>query len=123
PTIIFISHFLDRAFAIPARVTVLRNGRLNDPRPPDALSRTDVLRLMLGKDIAFSGATDIEPSETPDEVLLEFKGYGRKRSVAPFDLTIHRGEVVGVAGLLGSGRTEVARIMFGADPADQDRQS
>src|SRR5690606_8062936 len=49
----------------------------------------------------------------------EFKNYGRRRSVLPFDLTIHRGEVVGVAGLLGSGRTEMARIMFGADPADQ----
>src|SRR5690606_32019501 len=117
--IIFITHFLDQVFAISDRVTVLRNGRLIDTRPLDALSRTDVVRLMLGKDIAFSGATDIEPSENPDEVLLDFKGYGRKRSVQPFDLTIHKGEVVGVAGLLGSGRTEVARIMFGADPADQ----
>ncbi|MDO8358831.1 MAG: ATP-binding cassette domain-containing protein [Devosia sp.] len=52
-------------------------------------------------------------------MLLEFKGYGRRRGVLPFDLTIHKGEVVGVAGLLGSGRTEMARIMFGADPADQ----
>src|SRR5690606_12628521 len=85
----------------------------------DQLSRTDVVRLMLGKDIAFSGATDVEPSGTLDQVLLEFKNYGRRRSVLPFDLTIHRGEVVGVAGLLGSGRTEMARIMFGADPADQ----
>ena len=117
--IIFITHFLDQVFAIADRVTVLRNGRLIDTRPLDDLSRTDVVRLMLGKDIAFSGATDIEPSENPDEVLLDFKGYGRKRSVQPFDLTIHKGEVIGVAGLLGSGRTEVARIMFGADPADQ----
>ncbi|MHA6730708.1 sugar ABC transporter ATP-binding protein [Devosia sp. A369] len=117
--IIFITHFLDQVFAIADRVTVLRNGRLIETRPLDALNRTDVVRLMLGKDIAFSGATDIEPSETPDEVLVEFKNYGRKHSVLPFDLTIHKGEVVGVAGLLGSGRTEVARIMFGADPADQ----
>lgn len=117
--IIFITHFLDQVFAISDRVTVLRNGKLIETRTLESLSRTDVVRLMLGKDIAFSGATDVEPSETPDEVLLEFKGFGRKRGVHPFDLTIHKGEVVGMAGLLGSGRTEMARIMFGADPADQ----
>jgi monosaccharide-transporting ATPase len=117
--IIFITHFLDQVFAISDRVTVLRNGKLIETRDLTTLSRTDVVRLMLGKDIAFSGATDVEPSENPDEVLVEFKSYGKKRSVLPFDLTIHKGEVVGVAGLLGSGRTEMARIMFGRDPADQ----
>jgi simple sugar transport system ATP-binding protein len=116
--IIFITHFLDQVFAISDRVTVLRNGRLIDTRPLDDLSRTDVVRLMLGKDIAFSGATDLESGAEQNEVLVEFKGYGRKRGVLPFDLTIHKGEVVGIAGLLGSGRTEVARLMFGADPAD-----
>ncbi len=117
--IIFITHFLDQVFAISDRLTVLRNGKLIETRPLEAMSRTDVVRLMLGKDIAFSGATDLEPEATTGEVLLDFKGFGRKKSVQPFDLTIHKGEVVGVAGLLGSGRTEMARIMFGADPADQ----
>jgi len=117
--IIFITHFLDQVFAVSDRVTVLRNGRLIDTRQLDSLSRTDVVRLMLGKDIAFSGSTDLEPANSASEVLLDFKGYGRKKSVLPFDLTIHKGEVIGVAGLLGSGRTEMARIMFGADPADE----
>ncbi len=117
--IIFITHFLDQVFAISDRVTVLRNGKLVETRQLDSVSRTDVVRLMLGKDIAFSGATDLEPDDSPAEVLLEYKGYGRKRGVHPFDLTIHKGEVIGIAGLLGSGRTEMARIMFGADPADQ----
>jgi len=117
--IIFITHFLDQVFAISDRVTVLRNGRLVETRDLNNLSRTDVVRLMLGKDIAFSGATDLELDNPTTEVLLEFKGYGRTRGVHPFDLTIHKGEVIGVAGLLGSGRTEMARIMFGADPADQ----
>ncbi len=117
--IIFITHFLDQVFAISDRVTVLRNGRLIETRQLDSLSRTDVVRLMLGKDIAFSGATDLEPESPTTEVLIDFKGYGRKRGVHPFDLTIHKGEVIGVAGLLGSGRTEMARVMFGADPADQ----
>ena len=117
--IVFITHFLDQVFAIADQVTVLRNGQLVETRQLDSVSRTDVVRLMLGKDIAFSGATDVELANPTNEVLLEFKGYGRKRAVHPFDLTIHKGEVVGVAGLLGSGRTEMARTMFGADPADQ----
>lgn len=117
--IIFITHFLDQVFAIADRVTVLRNGRLVETRPLDSVSRTDVVRLMLGKDIAFSGATDLEPENVHSEVLLDFRDYGRKKSVQPFNLTIHKGEVIGIAGLLGSGRTEMARIMFGADPADQ----
>ncbi|MEO5807692.1 sugar ABC transporter ATP-binding protein [Devosia sp.] len=117
--VIFITHFLDQVFAISDRVTVLRNGKLVDTRQLNAVSRTDVVRLMLGKDIAFSGASSIETDAPTTEVLLQFTGYGRKKSVQPFDLTIHKGEVIGVAGLLGSGRTEMARIMFGADPADQ----
>src|SRR5690606_3395376 len=72
-----------------------------------------------GKDVAFSGATALEDARPLGEELLQFTNYGRKRSVLPFNLTIHKGEVVGVAGLLGSGRTEMARIMFGADAADE----
>ena len=117
--IVFITHFLDQVFAIADRVTILRNGKLVETRPLDELSRTDVVRLMLGKDIAFSGATNLEANRPKGEVLLDFQNYGRKRSVHPFNLTIHKGEVIGVAGLLGSGRTEMARTMFGADPADE----
>ncbi|KRA96674.1 sugar ABC transporter ATP-binding protein [Devosia sp. Root685] len=117
--VVFITHFLDQVFAIADRVTILRNGKLIDTKSLDTLTRTDVVRLMLGKDIAFSGATKLEENRPLGEVLLDFKNYGRKRSVHPFNLTIHKGEVVGVAGLLGSGRTEMARIMFGADAADE----
>jgi monosaccharide-transporting ATPase len=117
--VVFITHFLDQVFAIADRVTILRNGKLIDTKALDNLTRTDVVRLMLGKDIAFSGATKLEENRPLGEILLDFKGYGRKRSVQPFDLTIHKGEVIGVAGLLGSGRTEMARIMFGADSADE----
>jgi monosaccharide-transporting ATPase len=117
--IVFITHFLDQVFAIADLVTVLRNGKLVDTRPIAALDRTDVVRLMLGKDISFSGATNLEANRPAGEVLLDFKNYGKKRSIHPFNLTIHKGEVVGVAGLLGSGRTEMARLMFGADAADE----
>ncbi|MDV3252733.1 sugar ABC transporter ATP-binding protein [Devosia sp. BK] len=117
--VVFITHFLDQVFAIADRVTILRNGKLIDTKSLDNLTRTDVVRLMLGKDIAFSGATQLEENRPLGEVLLDYRGYGKKRSVVPFNLTIHKGEVVGVAGLLGSGRTEMARIMFGADSADE----
>jgi simple sugar transport system ATP-binding protein len=117
--IVFITHFLDQVFAVADRVTILRNGKLIDTRSLQDLTRTDVVRLMLGKDIAFSGATGVEDARPLGAVLLDFRNYGRKRSVHPFNLTIHKGEVIGVAGLLGSGRTEMARIMFGADAADE----
>jgi monosaccharide-transporting ATPase len=117
--IVFITHFLDQVFAVADRVTILRNGKLVETRALDDMTRTDVVRLMLGKDVAFSGATGVQDARPLGEVLLEFKNYGRKRSVHPFNLTIRKGEVVGVAGLLGSGRTEMARIMFGADAADE----
>jgi galactofuranose transport system ATP-binding protein len=117
--VVFITHFLDQVFAIADRVTILRNGRLVTTKSLADLDRTEVVRLMLGKDIAFSGSTALEADAPRGAELLAFRGYGRKKSVAPFDLTIHKGEVIGVAGLLGSGRTEMARIMFGADAADQ----
>jgi simple sugar transport system ATP-binding protein len=117
--IVFITHFLDQVFAVADRVTILRNGRLIETRQLETLSRTDVVRMMLGKDIAFSGATKLETQREAAEILLEYTDYGRKKSVQPFNLSIRKGEVIGVAGLLGSGRTEMARAMFGVDPADQ----
>lgn len=117
--IVFITHFLDQVFAVADRVTILRNGRLVETRPLNELTRTDVVRKMLGKDVAFSGSTSIEAERPATEVLIQYEGYGRKRSVQPFSLTIHKGEVIGVAGLLGSGRTEMARAMFGIDAADE----
>ncbi|MBI1173371.1 ATP-binding cassette domain-containing protein [bacterium] len=117
--ILFITHFLDQVFAISDRVTILRNGRLVKSQPLTTLSRTDVVRMMLGKDIVFAQpATLLDQTET-GPVLVSFKGIGKAGRVAPFTLDLCRGEVVGVAGLLGSGRTEMARLMFGVDVADE----
>ena len=119
--IVFITHFLDQVFALADRVTILRNGKLVDTCRLDALTRTELVRKMLGKDISFSGSTSLKTERPTTEVLLNFENFGRRRSVRPFNLTVHKGEVIGVAGLLGSGRTEMARIMFGIDPADEGR--
>ncbi|MFN3717856.1 MAG: sugar ABC transporter ATP-binding protein [Rhizobium rhizophilum] len=116
--IVFITHFLDQVFELSDRVTVLRNGRLVGTQAITSLDRTSLVRMMLGKDLAFQHPDVLGEEGEVGETLMEFEGFGLTNSVQPFDLKIHRGEVVGVAGLLGSGRTEMARLMFGIDHAD-----
>jgi simple sugar transport system ATP-binding protein len=115
--IIFITHFLDQVFDLADRVTVLRNGKRVATQELHSLNTTDVVRMMLGKDLAFEHHPAALAGATRGAVRVSFEGIGRK-GMAPFDLAVHEGEVVGVAGLLGSGRTEVARLMFGVDAAD-----
>ncbi len=116
--IVFITHFLDQVFAIADRVTILRNGKLIGTKPLAGLTRTDVVRMMLGKDVSFVPAiAGIEEREA-GPAMVEFDGCGKMGKVRPFSVRIHKGEVVGVAGLLGSGRTEMARVMFGIDQTD-----
>ncbi|MGP3698503.1 sugar ABC transporter ATP-binding protein [Rhodobacter sp. NSM] len=116
--IIFITHFLDQVFAVADRVTVLRNGRLVATERLDRLNPTQVVRMMLGKDVAFSPVMAGGAEGKAGPAIVEFDGIGRTGAVAPFRLALHEGEVVGVAGLLGSGRTEMARLMFGIDQPD-----
>jgi len=116
--VIFITHFLDQVFALADRVTILRNGRLVGTRPLPEVTATDVVRMMLGKDIAFDHRPIGGGETMQGEAKVEFRGLGREGRVSPFTLSLRAGEVVGVAGLLGSGRTEMARLMFGVDQAD-----
>ena len=115
--IIFITHFLDQVFDLADRVTILRNGKKVATQPLSALNTTDVVRMMLGKDVAFEHHSSVLAGGTRGAVRVQFRNLGRK-GMAPFDLAVHEGEVVGVAGLLGSGRTEVARLMFGVDASE-----
>ncbi len=120
--ILFVSHFIDQVFAIADRMTVLRNGKLIGEYPTADITPVELVTKMIGKelqvleDLEDSGPSRAEVAGAP--VLLAAEGLGRKGGVAPFDLAIHAGEVVGLAGLLGSGRTELARLLFGADHAD-----
>ncbi|HET6704405.1 sugar ABC transporter ATP-binding protein [Amycolatopsis sp.] len=120
--ILFVSHFIDQVFAIADRMTVLRNGKLIGEYRTADITPVELVTKMIGKelqvleDLEDSGPTRAEVAGAP--VLLAAEGLGRKGGVAPFDLTIPAGEVVGLAGLLGSGRTELARLLFGADHAD-----
>ncbi|MFF9498696.1 sugar ABC transporter ATP-binding protein [Streptomyces sp. NPDC014656] len=122
--ILFVTHFLDQVFDLCDRVTVLRNGRLEGEYRIDELTPVTLVHRMVGSE----PRTLEEPAETtpagtavtPDSAapLLSARGLGRAGSIEPYDLDIHRGEVIGLAGLLGSGRTEAARLLFGADHAD-----
>ncbi|MGA7216474.1 MAG: sugar ABC transporter ATP-binding protein [Terrimicrobiaceae bacterium] len=117
--IIFVTHFLDQVYAISDRITVLRDGRLVGEYDTAKLPKVELVSRMIGKDIAqleaaLRPAEGLEAGHKP-EPLVELRKLGREGSIAPIDMTIGKGEIVGLAGLLGSGRTETARLLFGID--------
>ncbi|MGK9146399.1 sugar ABC transporter ATP-binding protein [Plantibacter flavus] len=123
--ILFISHFLHQVYEISDRLTVLRDGRLMGEYLTEDLLRIDLVHKMVGTKLSMleelhahteeSTARDAQTDETP---LVQAVGLGRSGGIEAFDLSIYEGEVVGVAGLLGSGRTELARLLAGADRPD-----
>jgi simple sugar transport system ATP-binding protein len=117
--IIFITHFLEQVYAIADRITVLRNGRLVGTRDRAELPRKDLVSMMLGRELIEETRHAAEETLMAGRTRFRFSQVGRKGRIAPFDLDIAEGEVVGFAGLLGSGRTETAEVLFGAKPADQ----
>ena len=120
--IILITHFLDQVYEIGDRVTVLRNGqKVGEHRIAD-LPKVQLITEMLGKELH----AELGDQETVGQVtraagspLLEVRDYARQGMVEPFDLEIRQGEIVGLAGLLGSGRTEVAHLLFGIEQNDR----
>jgi len=117
--IVFITHFLDQVFEISDRATVLRNGRVIGTRVLKNTSQTEIVTLMLGRQLE-DRIQDRAPAQT-GETLIDLKHFGKRGVMEPFDLTVRKGEVVGLAGLLGSGRTETAGLIFGAIQADQGK--
>ncbi|MCD0445578.1 sugar ABC transporter ATP-binding protein [Glycomyces sp. A-F 0318] len=118
---VFISHFLDQVYEICDRMTVLRNGRLVGEWATADLPENELIGHMLGREAAELEQIErtVAGHRVADEApLASAAGLGRKGSIAPYDLDVHRGEVVGLAGLLGSGRTETVRLIAGADRAD-----
>jgi simple sugar transport system ATP-binding protein len=119
--IVFVSHFLDQVFEIADRMTILRNGRLVEERMVAETSQLELVQLMIGRELEVLERLDRDQESADaisDRPALKAIGLSRKGSLEATDLTIYEGEVVGVAGLLGSGRTELARLLFGADAAD-----
>lgn len=122
--ILFVTHFLDQVYEISDRITVLRSGMLVGEYMTSDLPRIELVMKMIGKELqiledlpSHTGRRESEEMEP----FLEAHELRRGRAIESFNLTIHRGEIVGFAGLLGSGRTEAARLLFGADRPDQGR--
>jgi galactofuranose transport system ATP-binding protein len=118
--ILFVTHFLDQTYAISDRITVMRNGEREGEYPCAELSRLALVNKMIGAPADAEHATEAATADTNEhgEVFLRARGIARKGVLSPVDLEIRRGELLGLAGLLGSGRTETARLLFGADKAD-----
>ena len=121
-SVIFITHRLDELYAVCDQVTVMRDGRTVAERPMAEIGKLELVASMLGKELGEvrrSGQTGFAAgARHGDRVLLEARGLQRGRALRGASVDVRAGEIVGLAGLLGSGRTEVARAVFAADSVD-----
>ncbi|HWX01203.1 sugar ABC transporter ATP-binding protein [Collimonas sp.] len=122
--ILFVTHFLEQTYEISDRITVLRNGLLEGEYLASQLSRLDLVNKMVGSPMPSPANPDVVSGRAEPQVdggqpaVLQARGLGRNGILAPLDLDLRGGEVLGLCGLLGSGRTETARLLFGADKPD-----
>ena len=117
--ILFVTHFLDQMYAVSDRVTVLRNGRRVGEYAAAALPHGPLVAAMVGREVAVGGRDAVQPVAVGEgTTVLEAQALERRGQIAPTDLSLRAGEVLGLGGLLGSGRTELVRLMFGLDRAD-----
>ncbi|KAB7767427.1 sugar ABC transporter ATP-binding protein [Xanthomonas maliensis] len=120
--IVFVSHFLDQVYALADRISVLRNGRLVGQYLPAELPPPALVTAMVGRELAVAAAGSAHAVDlTQAAVVVQAQGLGRRGKLQPTDLQVRAGEVLGLGGLLGAGRTELARLLFGLDRADRGR--
>jgi ribose transport system ATP-binding protein len=112
-TVIYISHRLGEAFQLADRVTVLRDGKFIKTLITKETNRQELIRLMVGRTL---GEAYPEKKHKSEEVLLEVKNLCTERFIKNISFRLRRGEILGLGGLVGAGRTELARAIFGADP-------
>ena len=121
--IIFVTHFLEQVYAVCYKITVLRNGQLVGRYTTAELPRVQLVAKMMGKDFddlaAIKGEKDKGAAHSDEDIVIKAAGLGRKGYIKPFDLVIHKGEVIGFTGLLGSGRSESVRVLYGAERSDE----
>lgn len=120
--IVFVSHFIDQIYEISDRITVLRNGEWIGEYKTKELPRIELVAKMIGRQLSEETSylkRDNKEKEQKDVgPFISVKQLSKKGAIEPFDLDLRPGEIVSLAGLLGSGRTEIARLLFGADRAD-----
>ena len=114
--IIYISHRIEEVIDIADRVTVLRDGKVVSTRPASEMNVEDVIRMMVGRDLEDE---QLRHGSKPGPVALRIVGLTVGEKVRDVGFDVRRGEILGVAGLMGSGRTETMRAVFGADQADR----
>jgi simple sugar transport system ATP-binding protein len=125
--IVFITHFLDQIYKVTDRITVLRNGECVGTFETSSLPRGQLVAKMIGRELqdfeSWIGAKKArgETESSARKTFYRGKQLGRKGMIDPVDISIAKGEVMGLAGLLGSGRTETARLIFGVDKADSGK--
>ncbi len=113
--IVYITHKMDEVKRIADRVTIMRDGSYIDTLPAEATPISKIISLMVGRELADASRAE---GQAGAEEALRVVGLNRGRTVRDVGFTLRRGEILGFAGLMGAGRTEVARAIFGADPID-----
>ena len=115
--VVLVSHYLEEVLEASQTVTVMRDGRHVRTGPSEEETPHSLVAAMIGRELELTFPPK-RPAPASAPVLLEARGLTRAGAVADVDLTVRAGEIVGLAGLVGSGRTEVARLLFGADRLD-----
>lgn len=115
-SVIYITHKLFEVFKIASRVVVLRDGRYVDSRRVSEVSEADLVAMMVGREISnlYGNPTQAKPEKS----YFSVEGLSRKGTFADISFELRRGEILGIAGLVGAGRTEIGKSIFGAEPAD-----
>jgi len=116
-SVLYISHRLEEVFRLADRLTILRDGQKVGVLEKGEIHPEEVIRMMIGKELNLSSAShNLKKPET--EAVLEVRNLNRRGVFSDINFSVHKGEILGIGGLVGSGRTEVLRCIFGADPYD-----
>jgi ribose transport system ATP-binding protein len=115
--VVYISHKMDELKQIAGRITIMRDGQYVGTVPAESTPMETIISMMVGRQLDTSPRHPVQRAN--GEVALEVKGLTRGAVIRDVGFTLHKGEVLGLAGLMGAGRTEVARAVFGADPVER----